>query len=35
MTDRHELERVKEQAVRVYVKTTIAAVVVVAVSYFI
>ena len=35
MTDRHELERVKEQAVRVYVKTTIAAAVAVAVSYFI
>ncbi len=25
MTDRHELEQVKEQAVRVYVKTTLAA----------
>ena len=35
MTDRHELEPVREQAVRVYVKTTIAAAVAVAVSYFI
>jgi len=35
MTDRHELQQVKEQAVRVYVKTTIAAAVAAAVSYFI
>lgn len=35
MRDRHELERVKEQAVRVYVKTTITAIAATALSYFI
>ena len=35
MTDRHELEQVREQAVRVYVKTTVAAVVATVAVYLI
>ena len=35
MTDRHELERVREQAARVYVKTTVAAALATVAVYFI